>query len=64
MNLDSSQNCYLQVTDLGPVHAGSVVTLEIAEEIGAGSGSVCAEGHVVLVGAISTIVLAVAHVIP
>ena len=54
----------LQVADLGAVDAVTVGALEVAEQVRARSGSVCAEGHVVLVRTVATVVFAVADVVP
>jgi hypothetical protein len=54
----------LQVTDLRPVDAVAVAALEVAEQVGAGSRPVGAEGHVVLVRPVAAVVLAVADVVP
>ena len=52
----------VQVTDLTPVDAVSVVTLEVAEQVRARPRSVGTQGHVVFIRAISTIVLSVTNV--
>ena len=53
-----------EVANLATINAITISTFEVAENVGATSRPIGTQGHVVLVGPITTIIFAVANIIP